>query len=166
MTDSVTHRSATSVPAHLAFVKHLIHNGTRMAKRSLRQSAVDLPLAGWLVEYGEARNWTSGRQMAGRLGINPAVFGTWLRGEYEPDASNQEQLHTATGETRERIAELVRLTKAAKAERAGRALTNGFTRRTPPGAEIVELMRATVRETLAQLGLTPDDAEELRRRER
>lgn len=89
----------------MAHVKRVIHTDGGMARRTLRSAAADLPLARWLVDYGEARGYTSGRQMALYLKINPAVFGTWLRGEFEPDGVNQERLAEATGERLERAIE-------------------------------------------------------------
>lgn len=84
----------------------------------------DEPFARWLVAYCEGRGWRSGRQAAKFLRdaegreFNPAVVGTWVRGAQLPDDENQQRLAEATGERVERIAELVRQTKA---DRRGRA---------------------------------------------
>lgn len=77
-----------------------------MARRPLRQSAADTPLARWLVALAEKRGWTSGRQAAKYLGVNQAAFATWLRGEHTPDDESQQQLVEASGESPETIARL------------------------------------------------------------
>lgn len=118
MTDLLTNQYVTSVRKHSNAVNHSVYPQRVARRNSLRQSAVDTPLARWLVDYAEARGWTSGRQAALSLrdaagaGINPAVFGTWLRGEFEPDTANQQHLAEATGVPLAAIAELVRRTKS------------------------------------------------------
>jgi transcriptional regulator with XRE-family HTH domain len=94
-------------------------------KQTLRQKAADTPLARWLVDLAESRGWTSGRQAALYLGVNHATLWTWLHGTLEPDLDSQAHLHEVTGESAERIAELVRATQAAKRTPAARYRTSG-----------------------------------------
>src|SRR6185295_12749855 len=127
----------------LPFVKREFDT-TCVARRSLRQSAADTPLARWLVDYGESRGWETGRQAAKYLGVKQAAFSTWLRGEMEPDRANQEQLAVGTGEPLSVIADLVRRTKEQKRALAGDAASPIPARPDQPPAWARDLMAAAL----------------------
>lgn len=140
----------TSIGAGFTGVNLREYPCERMRRRSLGRGAADTPLARWLVDYGDARGWTSGRQAAAYLGVNQSALATWLRGEGEPSAESQIQLAEATGVPFAEIAELVRRTKSQL-----QRLTVGDLRRlraqeeTPAGTTVGEL--GTIGERLERI---------------
>lgn len=137
-----TTQTFTRLAPALPFVKQMFHTGC-VVRRSLRQSAADTPLAQWLVEYGESRGWTAGRQAAKYLGVKQAAFSTWLRGEVEPSREYQEQLATATGQPLAFIVDLVRRTKALKYSADTAAPLPERREWSPSGDDIYEVIRLT-----------------------
>jgi transcriptional regulator with XRE-family HTH domain len=93
-----------------------------VARPSLTHPPAPTPFGLWIQDLGRQHNWTSQRQAAKYLGVDPKALNTWMRGEYAPSIDYQRHLAQRTGEPLEAIAELVAASKPATDQVSGAAL--------------------------------------------